>query len=76
MLVPKYGERLKYLIIEGSDALKNRAIPLFEYMLNKEKYRLDYNYYYNKLFLPPLRRTLISLINLDEWGLTNQYSNK
>lgn len=43
-------------------------------MLHKERYHLDLNYYYTKQFLPPLRRTLISLVNLDEWGLINQFS--
>ena len=43
-------------------------------MLKKDKYHLDLNYYYSKLFLPPLRRTLISLFNVDEWGLINQHS--
>lgn len=46
MLLPKYGERLKYLVIEGSDAIKTRSISIFEYMLNKEKYHIDFNYYY------------------------------
>ena len=75
MLVPKYGERLKYVVVEGMGAIKNRAIPLFEYMLRTDKYRLDFDYYYNHLFLPPLRRTLISLINLDEWGMLHQSSS-
>jgi len=74
MLVPRYGERLKYVVIDGSAAIRNRAIPLFEYMLKKDKYQIDYNYYYSKLFLPPLRRALISLFNIDEWGLINQHS--
>lgn len=29
MMVPKYGQRLKYVIVEGVGPLKNRAIPLF-----------------------------------------------
>jgi DNA polymerase elongation subunit (family B) len=73
MMVPKYGERLKYVIVQGTGPIKNRAIPLFEYMLYKNRYRLDLDYYYSNLFLPPLRRALISLVNLDEWGTVNQY---
>jgi DNA polymerase elongation subunit (family B) len=70
MMLPRYGERLKYVIVEGVGPIKNRAVPLFEFMMRK--YRLDLDYYYNHLFLPPLRRTLISLVNLDEWGSVNQ----
>ena len=73
MILPKYGERLKFVIIRGSGALKTRAIPVFEYMLFKPRAKLDLDYYYNRQFLPALRRILISLVDLDEWGTVNIY---
>jgi hypothetical protein len=45
-------------------------------MLFKPKYKLDFMYYYEKLFLPPLRRILISLVDFDEWGIINIYKKE
>lgn len=62
------------MIVHGGETVKGRAVPLFEYMLQPERFKLDLKYYYEKQLLPPLRRVLISLANIDEWGLQHQYS--
>ena len=43
-------------------------------MLHPEQYIPDYSYYYKKQFVPPMRRVLLSLVNMDEWGTLNQYN--
>jgi DNA polymerase elongation subunit (family B) len=53
------------VIVHGGETVKGRAVPLFEYMLHPERFKLDLKYYYEKQFLPPLRRVLISLANID-----------
>lgn len=64
MLVPKYGERMKYVIIQGGlKPIRYRSISIFEYAQNK-KMKLDYEYYLNKQVIPPLQRVLSSLANL------------
>lgn len=65
MLVPKYGERMKYFVINGGlKAIKHRSIAVFEYQLNKNM-SLDLSYYFNKLVMPPIQRVLSSLADLN-----------
>lgn len=76
MLVPKYGERMKYFVINGGlMAIKNRSIAVFEYLLNKNM-SLDLDYYFKKQVVPPLQRVLSSLADLNEWTASVEYRYK
>lgn len=67
MFNAKYGERIKYFIINGGQkAIKNRAISVFEFLMNKNM-SLDMDYYFRKQILPPIQRVLSSLADLNEW---------
>lgn len=65
MMMPKYGERMKYLVINGGlKPIKSRSIPMFEYLGNKGM-SVDLNYYFRKQVLPPIQRVLSSLADLN-----------
>jgi DNA polymerase zeta len=65
MMAPKYGERMKYFVINGGlTAIKNRSISVFEYLQNKNM-SLDLEYYLRKQVVPPLQRVLSSLADLN-----------
>lgn len=64
-MAPKYGERMKYFVINGGlTAIKNRSISVFEYLQNKNM-SLDLEYYLRKQVVPPLQRVLSSLADLN-----------
>ena len=66
MLVPKYGERMKYLVVKSSmKPLRNRSLSLFEYLMKNTQ--IDWQYYAEKQFLPPIERVLSSLVCLKDW---------
>ena len=66
MLIPKYGERMKYLIVKSNQkALKNRSFSIYEYLL--KNVQIDWGYYAEKQLLPALERVLSSLISLKDW---------
>ena len=66
MLLPRYGERMKYFITKSNlKSLKSRSLSVFEYVMKNMS--IDWQYYAEKQFLPPLARALTSLINLKDW---------
>lgn len=76
MVMPKYGERMKYFVINGGiTAIKNRSIAVFEYLLNKNM-SLDFDYYLKKQVVPPLMRVFSSLVDINEWIASIEYRHK
>lgn len=57
---------MKYVVIKSSlKPLKTRSIPLVEYF--EKKMMIDWQYYAEKQFLPPLARVFSGLVGVQSW---------
>ena len=67
--VPKYSERIPYLVIENSTSklLKDQIISPEDYFIKKD-IRINAKYYIEKQILPVVQRFLEPLdVNVDDW---------